>query len=307
MTRLLAILAWVVAAGSGAADVRSPFLHPAEPSGPPAVGKSQRFVFRGFSREDGTHLAVWTEGVAGQVERRLGGSIPFRRFEMIRVDGVNDGAEPGGRILVGRGFVEGSLQQRVVLLNPHGLGEEALLEGMVQVLLTRYIAVNQGAGTEVGAGALVPDWLAVGVAQGLREGLRQRNRAHAAESWKAGTMPTAAAVLGWKTLPQGYAARKAFCSLLVDWLEQAVGPAFWPKVLEACARGEDVDGKWVSRLLPGVDDEPAVNRAWDVWLAESVAPRAAGGAAAAAAFPAGRLPGIGPGGVATTPHLGEGQ
>lgn len=275
MKQIGLLLILVASVAHGVTDEsRVSFLYPADVSSPPLVSMSQRFVFRGFDRRDGTRLAAWTEDIAARLEKRMNRSVPFTRYGILRIEGTDDPRETGGVVYVGQGVSNGNLQQRVVVTNPGQIESEALLEAMVQVLINRYVVADFYPDGNLPEGSLIPDWFSVGMAQGLREDLRQRNLGYVMTSWKGGTASTASQILKWQVLPPGRAPEKAFCGVFLDWLEEAGGgAAFWPALLERHTDGASVDGDWLADQAQDLGSERAVNQAWDLWLADKLTSR----------------------------------
>ena len=271
---LLVLIMAATAAGGESDDGRVTFLYPAEPSSPPVLSMSQRFVFRGFDRRDGTRLSAWTEDIATRLERRMRYPIPFSRLDIIRIEGVAEMRESAGNVYVGQGVANGSLQQRIVVANPERIESEALLEGMVQVLLNRYMVAAYFAGGNLPDRPLIPDWFSVGMAQGLREDLRQRNLDYVLMHWADPDVPSATDVLAMNTLSAGRSTQKAYCGVFLDWLEAAGGGAnVWPYLFQRFADDESVDGEWVAKQILQQDSARAVNPSWDLWLANKTGVR----------------------------------
>ena len=251
----------------GFAKVHEPFLREAVESSPPVVSSSQRFVFRGFHRKDGLKLSSWTEKVATKLEKVVGISVPFQQTEMIRFSAHDSEVLQTGRIQLRQSLLADLLQQRIGLENPHLLEEEEILEGFVAVLLYRYMVAAYLVSGWNGQ-PVVPDWFSVGVAQLLQPGLRDRNTAFVLDEWKAGRGRRVAEIVDWKTLPAGRVPQKAYCGLLVDWLQKPIRQTFgWSALFKRMAFGDSLSVPWIQDDLLNIDDTRTVEKAWDVYVA----------------------------------------
>ena len=255
--------------GAATLQVRGtePFLRPAVASSPPVVSSSQRFVFRGFNSKDALDLSAWSEKVAGKVEGFVGEALPFQRSEMIRFTARDNTALEAGQVQLGQNLMEDLLQQRIGLENPQLLEEEEVLEGFVAVLLYRYVVAEFRAVGMKGE-PVVPDWFSVGVAQAIQPGLRDRNTRYVVGQWEAGNSHRVAEITGWTGLPAGRVTQKAYCGLLVEWLQtplrERVG---WSNLLRRMARGDSLHADWVRDDVLGLTDAREVEKSWDLHLA----------------------------------------
>lgn len=260
----------VLAGWVGVMEVRAqaePFLGAAQPSSPPITSSSQRFVFRGFAPGDGTLLARWTEQVMGRLEQGIGVPVPFRRYEIVRFSGTAEEPADRGRLIMSQGYVEGLLHQRIVVVNPDQVEEEELVEGLVQVLLNRYllgIASLHGAGE---AGISLPDWLSVGMAQWTSADLQARNVAFLRSEGDVAVGWEMAQILSWMELPGGRTAEKAACGLFVEWLDESVATSVqWVGVLRRLVSGKDLTLPYVANDLVGMGDATmSAELAWQEW------------------------------------------
>lgn len=263
------VCCWAVAAWVGTAAAQEPFLAQPEELSPPVVSTSQRYVFRGFSREDGLKLATWADKVAKRLEADVGLPLPFERSEMVRFSGAIRADSDEGLLLFGQGFIDGLLQQRITVENPGAVEEEQLLEGFVAVLLYRYaLAEFKAAARGPDASVTIPDWFLIGMAQRLRPELRERNLRFIHDAWKRGEGLSAAQVLAIPSLPQDRVVEKAYCGMLVEWLQGNIAATLtWRGLFRELAAGRPLGLETCSRLVPGVQTSRDLSKAWDVWLA----------------------------------------
>lgn len=91
---------------------------------------------------------------------------------------------PGRRFRRAQGWVDGMLQQRLILGRGDELDREDALEGLVWLLLNRWPIQRQSGADRARELATVPDWLSVGVAQNLYAELRARNAATIQTRWR---------------------------------------------------------------------------------------------------------------------------
>lgn len=260
---------WLLLAAGVAGAADATFLQPALPGSPPATSASQRFVFRGFGRADGTLLSSWADGVTARLEKTLGIRAPFHQLEIVRCSATAQDPREIGEVRMDQDFIEGLLQQWLVVANPEVVEEEQLLESLTQLLLNRYlldIASRRGTGKK---GMSLPDWFTAGMAQELKPELRQRNLEFARERNRTGAHPSMEAVVGWEVLPEGRSEEKVYCGLMVHWLADAIpGSVTWSGVLQRLVAGKPVDADWLADKVLDVGFVGNAEQAWQAWLAE---------------------------------------
>ncbi len=259
---------WVLLVGSAWAQEAS-FLQPAQAGGPPATSSSQRFIFREFGRADGTLLSSWAEDLTGQLEKKLGMRAPFHQLEILRCSAVQQNPTDVGALRMGQDFIEGLLQQWLVVVNPEHVEEEELLESFTQLLLNRYllsIGSRRGTGKK---GMSLPDWFSIGLAQDLKPELRARNLEFVGERNRNGIHPSMESIVGLDVLPQGRSEEKVYCGLMIHWLSDEIQRnVTWAGFLQRLVAGKSVDADWLAKKVLDVGSVAKAEQDWQAWLSE---------------------------------------
>lgn len=220
---------------------------------------SRRFVISGFPPAAAADLARWTEEVAQRLEELLG-TCPWERGWYVELQGV-----PGSQVSRAQGWVDGMLQQRLILGRGDELDQEDALEGLVWLLLNRWPIQRQSGADRTRELATVPDWLSVGVAQNLYAELRARNAATIQTRWREDRLTAWPELVEGEFMPAGRWAAKAEAGLFVAWLleRRARLDTLWEK----CAHGHRMNADEVAQHVIGVANRAEATSAWEVWLA----------------------------------------
>ena len=219
---------------------------------------SRRFVVTGFAPDAAPAVARWAEDVARRLEEALG-PIPLDRGWYLEVQ-----ATPGQPVVRAQGWVDGLLQQRLDV-DPGDTGDqEDALEGLVWLLLNRWPVARQSHADRAAALAVVPDWLAVGMAQTLYVELRSRNAGAVQERLQQQLLTPWSDLVEREIMPAGRWSEKGELGLLVAWLLERRAPfeAAWAR----WAEGKRLRADEVAQLLAGLPSAAEGARSWEVWL-----------------------------------------
>ncbi len=228
---------------------------------------SRRFVVQGLRAQDAAAIALWTEEVARRLESLVGRPVPVKGHMPLE---LVTRSETGGaaRVITAQGYVDGQVQQRVVMVNPDQLDQEDLLEGLCRLLLNRHVIALQSSRQRAAELGDVPDWMSVGAAQTLYHEIRVRNARLMLSRWKMNHSFPLAGILNLQTLPGGRWNEKALCGLMTGWL--ATWPDSsqrWGRMFDRLAAGRIIDDTWLAASA-GYGSARDMNKAWDVWLAQ---------------------------------------
>lgn len=240
---------------------------PAAPATKVAFSTTRRFVVQGLGAADASSIALWTEEVARRLESLVGRPIPVKGFMPLELVPSRDTGVVA-RVITAQGFVDGQVQQRIVMVHPRELDQEDLLEGLCRLLLNRYVITLQAARQRAEELGSVPDWMAVGAAQTLYHELRVRNARMMLSRWKMNHSFSIGAILDLQNLPGGRWNEKALCGLMTGWL--ATWPDAhrqWGRMFERRAAGRVIDDAWLASSA-AYGSARDMNKAWDVWLAQ---------------------------------------
>ena len=227
---------------------------------------SRRFVVQGLGAEDASAVAQWTEEVARRLESLVGRSIPTKGMLPLEIVPRAEANAPA-RVIKSQGFVDGQVQQRLVMVNPGELDQEDLLEGFCWLLLNRYVIEEQTTTRRAAHLGTVPDWMSVGAAQTLYHELRSRNARMMLARWKLNQPFPLGAILSLQNLPGGRWNEKALSGLMVGWLASLPeAQVRWTQMFARLESGRVIDDVWLAASA-GFGSPRDMNKAWDVWLA----------------------------------------
>jgi len=255
--RHLVLMAVVLAAlpGAAAAQVSLPDI---------AVHRdhARRFTVVGTNRVWCAHLMRWAELVREKTEDLVGLPMPAGSID-IDVFGREDG---NTNVSWSQTFRNGALARKLTI-HDYATADVAQAEtGLCELLLNGYAAAFQqpAPGAPPPQPVRVPRWLAVGAARNLYPAFRAENAARAIELWERAAAPTAAHILRDEA---GAPPEPEVCGLFVDWLrEQPRRAALFRRLFARVAAGRPADAAWLVSALPAVEDETALQRAWDAWI-----------------------------------------
>ncbi len=255
----LGLACWLCAGFARGQEFTPPAPQPGTlPSVRSVFSADRRFLVSGFPAVTAANLLRWSEEVARHLERKLG-PLPGERGWYVEVRGSS-----GDTVVRAQGWADGFLQQQLEVPKGSGLDEEDALEGLVWLLLNRWPIAQQTQAQRVKMLAVVPDWVAVGMAQQGYPHLRRRNTAEVLERWRAGTLTPWAEVVEREILPAGRWSEKAQAALLVAWLEER--HAAWDELWRSCAQGQRMSADEVARRVAGFQSVEEAAASWDVWL-----------------------------------------
>jgi hypothetical protein len=242
----------------------------AEPAPAPAqtvFSTSRRFVVSGLPSVDAATLCAWAEDVAERIEARTHTPLGFGDAEYILIRCM-DGAESGeSRVVRAQGYVDGRLQQKLVVVRPAAADQEDMIESLCGLIVSRQIAQRQSDAERRRALGHAPDWLAVGLAQNLYRDLRARNTRLAVDLHREGVAPSVSELIGLAQMPPGRWREKYFCGLAVAWLlSQPDLPSHWQALLQRLAGGAPVGPDWIAGEFMRFTGTAALEAGWETRL-----------------------------------------
>ena len=231
----------------------------------PVRSASQRFIVSGMSKEDNVGLATAVDDAAARFEQVVGRKIPFEFGPVVRVMARVDEHATRGRVVKAQGWVDGGLEQKLVVYNVSQVQQEDLLEGLCWLLFNRLAIKEQSPASRESAPAESPEWLTAGVAQNLFTALRVRNTRLALGEWNHDCSPLPDKILSGVYLPAGRWKDKCYAGLMVEWMESSCDD-FWIESARRIARKAPLSPEWLAGLLKcsSVRD---MRKSWDIWLA----------------------------------------
>lgn len=235
---------------------------------PVVISASHRFVAGGMASPENVSLAASAEETAGKIEELIGLRIPFAKGESVQMLARRSTNEPNGRVIRAQGWVDRTLSQKLIIVNPENADQEDVLEGLCWLLLNRCVIGRQTFEQKTAQLGSVPDWLSIGVAQNLYLALRTRNSQVVIRRWLRDESLSFSEILGFDYLPAGRWGEKAFCGLAVDWMASHPNPAAaFGSFFSSLAAGGPITTNLVSSLLIGQDSGRELEKGWDLWIA----------------------------------------
>lgn len=248
----------------------------------PAVGKpgraaitsaDHRFMVSGLTSAENMALAGQLAGQAAKLEAKTGIPLPMRRGQVLGVL-VQSTSSPGAQILKAQGWDDGNFYQRLVVPGAHRLDGEDLLEAVGWLLLNRYAATHTPENQRTGMGAVVPDWVSVGLSQSTQPALRSRNRDWIARERAEGQVLPLAQVVKLAALPPGRWREKAYAAAAVEFLFPEGDSRSWTAFFQAVGTRQAIDATWLRQNCAALRDRNP-EEAWRDHLERSVRLRSA--------------------------------
>ena len=241
-------------------------VHAVERAPPTIFSTSRRFAVTGLPPADAATLAAWADDVADKVEAATSSQIPFGAAEYISLRALAISNE-APRVTRAEGYLDGRLQQRLVLVNPAQVDQEDVLEGLCILLLDRQVAGHQSSAEKSIALARAPEWLPVGLAQNLYKELRARNNQTVLDLWDQDVRISLSRVTTLNMLPPGRWREKYFCGLAVGLLlTRPDYPQRWREMILQLARGEAVSADWLSAAYFEQKSRDELEPMWAKWI-----------------------------------------
>ncbi|OQA26681.1 MAG: hypothetical protein BWY59_01296 [Verrucomicrobia bacterium ADurb.Bin345] len=235
----------------------------------PAVSALRRFVVSGMASADNIALSVSADDASQRLEAVLGVSVPFSRYELIRIVTEDDAASPRARVIKGQAWVDRQLVQRLIVFNPGKADQEDLLEGLCWLMLNRLVIARQDISQRTNHLGAVPDWLGIGIAQNLYPALRARNGGVISRRWMAGETVSFPEVLEMEYLPDGRWGEKAAAGLAVGWLlSQPQAAKAFECLFSLLAKGEPLAMPAIVECLGGDFTPVRIEKEWELWIAQ---------------------------------------
>ncbi len=227
---------------------------------------SHRFAVSGLSAVDGTTLAAWADDVLSRVESATGTPVDFGAGEYIAIRALSASNQPP-QVTRAQGFLDGRLQQRLVVNRPAEVDQEDVMESLCALLLDRQAIGMQPSGERAAALARVPAWMAVGLAQNLFKELRARNVKAALDLEAHDVHVEFARILELSALPPGRWREKYFCGLAVGMLLAAPDlPQRWSALAQRVAARKPVTSEWIASSYLQQTSGEGAEFAWRQWI-----------------------------------------
>lgn len=229
---------------------------------------TRRIIVTGDNVEENAQLAWSAEEALQRIEQLIGAPVPFTRMDPIRIVLKRNLAVSSGEMLCASGWVDLQLIQRITITNPELVDQEDLLESLCRFALARYVIFAQSGEQRQKELGAVPDWLAVGVAQNLYAGLRERNARIMLREWRNGRHFSWAEVLELDRMPDGRWGEKAAAGLAMGLLaSQPERVELFRKLLGCMVVTRTVTPALFSQLDPAKRSPLMWEKEWDVWMA----------------------------------------
>lgn len=230
---------------------------------------THRYAVSGCPAVQGAQIATWAEDVEERFGRLLSVTVPSGEPLAIQFYLRDDASVPRGRVLRSQRFDAGMLDQRLDMINPRLADQEDLLECLCSVLLTRAMVARLPAVARTGEPPRAPDWLAVGIAQNLYAGARQRNHRTVLASWKQGGGHALRDLLGWEFMPSGRWDDKAEAGLFVEFLlPQTLAGKRLSLMLACIEGGESITPDFLVQKILYCGTIAGAEKQRDLWLAQ---------------------------------------
>jgi len=263
--------AGILSAGVVTADTSSGPLSPSElladrlRSAPKVVaGASGRFRVSGAQTLQVMDLSSWAERVATEVQRMAHISLPPVAQHRVQIDVLPSSTNRAAGVHRSQAFSEGALAQRLVIVGYEETDYVATERALCRLLLDACVVHKQDAADRAGQLRGVPGWMAIGTAQSLHPGRRERDGAEALAMWERGelgSLPQALRVVG------GESPSAALCGFLVRWLTDLPGePSCFASIFERLAAGDGIDAAWLATCVPGCESVSDLDALWDARL-----------------------------------------
>jgi len=235
---------------------------------PVVISASHRFIAGGMTSPENVSLAASAEEAARKIEVITRLRIPFVKGESLQLLARRSTNEPSGRVVKAQGWVDRTLTQKLIIVNPERADQEDVLEGLCWLLLNRYVIGLQTFEQKTSLLGSVPDWLSTGVAQNLYLALRTRNNQVVIRRWLRNEDLSFSEILNLEVLPAGRWGEKAFCGLAVDWFASRPDPAgVFEGIFSCLAGGKKITTNIIGKLLIGQDSGRELEKGWDLWIA----------------------------------------
>ncbi|MFH0878482.1 MAG: hypothetical protein V2A34_02100 [Lentisphaerota bacterium] len=235
----------------------------------PVRSSSQRFIVSGMSKEENVALAAALDDVAGKMEQLTGLRIPFDGFQILRVIVGSEPGRQGGRVVKAQGWVDGGLEQKLMVYNIQALSQEDVLEGFCWLLLNRYAIFRQPGKMRAEKLAACPEWLSTGIAQDLFNALKVRNMKRVLKDWQQDQSLRLSEILRYEFMPAGRWKEKAYASVVVAFLSSE-NAGFWNSCATQMARLLPISEEWLARDILGVTTVRDLEKNWDLWMSKQM-------------------------------------
>jgi len=267
MNRTFVLVASVLLAATGHAQESTTAAVPLRPR-VTATSSTGRFLVTAPDSAKASEYTRWAESLADRFERVTGTSVEFTRETPLRLVLAAPGATEG--LAVRCSAVDGRLCYALYVNEYLPLDYEDLLAAYCRVMTASAVDRHRrGASADGASGSesLVPDWLAVGLAQNLDASLRNRDRRLAGSWIPLSQRPDVTRVLTWDQLPESWYRTRAMCGMAVLWVVslKPQGQA-WPLMIERLASAQRLTPAWIASSLCGIKPGPAFERAWTEWM-----------------------------------------
>jgi hypothetical protein len=243
------------------------------------TSSSRRFYVTGHHSEVTLQLATWAEDVRDRLEEVLEEPVFFRPRELVHIALRTDPDQPP-HVFTAQGWEGGLLRQRLVVVNADRVNQERVLENLCWLLLDRYLLKRSLAeGRAPGIPLEAPSWLCTGVAQALYPQARLRNRQQVFAYWFEGGSLSLSDLLAREDVSVTNTLWRASAGLMFEWLQDLRPYGFvWDGVFThlSVSTNSVTPGVLVS-MVNGISDTDALQKDWELWIADGGPGRAAWG------------------------------
>ncbi|HMO50973.1 MAG TPA: hypothetical protein PKE26_06815 [Kiritimatiellia bacterium] len=221
-----------------------------------------------FPPRDALEIALWAETVWERLEQWAGRRLPETRGFPVIISARLDDESGISRVVLAQELdAEGVLRQELTMIQPAGVDQEDVLEGLCRLLMNRWLAPRARELGRNDFGDALPAWWVIGAAQQLFPELRERNLRMIREADARGETEPITALFRAQVLPPGRWLEKARADLAVAWLIDREPAREWvTRIMERALAGVPVDAAWLVEI--GFAESPrALEAGWDLWLA----------------------------------------
>jgi hypothetical protein len=235
-----------------------------------AVSSSRAFVVQSHSPERNIELGIWAEEVMYLLTDYMGKPIPLSRGQPVYLQ-LREDPKKEATVISRQQVKSRYLTQTLQVTNIDQADQEDMLEGLCQLLLSRYAMASQPPSIRSKRPAQVPAWFAVGIAQNLYPILRERNHRLCMRWQEENRLHGIPRIMEQRYLPRGRLRVKVMCGMFMDWLHEESRAGLISQMTLVWASGETVDASWLIKhqLKEPHADEKTLAKQWRLWLARA--------------------------------------
>lgn len=223
---------------------------------------SGRYRVIGPGARENTDYTRWAEDTTLQLERLLGRPVPLAGGSVVEI--VLADSRRGGGAVSARCFRQDSQLKRELMIPSSGPADYGMVqEGLVRLALAGIVEQGRREAGLVPVAPVIPLWLSAGLAGNLdKERLVWSRRILTAVGSDQAAV-SAAEVMGWEQLPEGWHSREALCGIVVAWILSM--PDARGKLVDRLVRQVPVSPEWVAMAVVGAGSLEAMETRWRAW------------------------------------------